>query len=92
MQHANYASDIIAKMPGFRIVGTGSKAKVVDARGQAFNTLCPANIVVDGARYFEINDVPPVEIGAIEVYPAAPVYPMEYGPSPCGLSIIWTKR
>jgi hypothetical protein len=48
--------------------------------------------VVDGARYFEINDVPPVEIGAIEVYPAAPVYPMEYGPSPCGLSIIWTKR
>jgi outer membrane receptor for ferrienterochelin and colicin len=61
MQHANYASDIIAKMPGFRIVGTGSKAKVVDARGQAFNTLCPANIVVDGARYFEINNVPPVE-------------------------------
>ncbi|MDB4891892.1 MAG: TonB-dependent receptor plug [Gemmatimonadetes bacterium] len=89
MQHANTTSDIIAKIPFFHIVGTGPKAKVVSARGPA----CTANIVVDGARYFEINDVPAVEIGAIEAYPAlAPSYPIEYGANPCGLVIIWTKR
>jgi hypothetical protein len=88
MQHANVTSDIIAKIPFFRIVGTGPKAKVVDAR-----TGCTANIVVDGTRYFEINDVPPIEIGAIEAYPSlAPSYPIEYGKNPCGMVIIWTKR
>jgi hypothetical protein len=93
MQHVNYASDIIEKIPGFRVVGTGSNAKVFDARGQGFSTPCATTIVVDGARYFEINDVPPVEIGAIEAYPALPpLYPMEYGPSCGGLIIIWTKR
>jgi len=71
----------------------GSQAKVVDARGQVSAKPCAAKIVVDGAgMYFEINDVPPVEIGAIEAYPAAPIYPMEYGGAPCGLIIIWTKR
>jgi hypothetical protein len=89
MQHASNTSDIIGKIPFFHIVGEGPKAKVVSARGPA----CTANIVVDGTRYFEINDVPPIEIGAIEAYPAqAPSYPIEYGASPCGLVIIWTKR
>ena len=92
-QHTTYTSDIIAKLPFFRIDGSGSMAKVIDARGQAFDTACPAKIVVDGSTYFEINDVPPGEIGAIEAYPAAaPVAPMEYGQAPCGLIIIWTKR
>jgi hypothetical protein len=92
MQHVIYASDMIAKIPGFRVVGEGAAAKVFDARGQVFNTPCPASIVVDGTPYFEINDVPPGEIGAIEAYPAAPIYPMEYGVGGCGLIIIWTKR
>jgi hypothetical protein len=94
MQNVNFASDIIAKIPGFRIVGTGSAAKVVDARGVPFTNPCAAGVVVDGAPYFEINDVAPSEIGAIEVYHGdPPLYPMEYGGASCGgLIIIWTKR
>jgi hypothetical protein len=93
MQHATYTSDIIAKIPGFRIVGTGSKAKVVEAQGQAFNAPCSSKIVVDGSPYFEVNDVTPSEIGAIEAYPAvSPVVPLEYGASCGGYIVIWTKR
>jgi hypothetical protein len=79
LQHANYASDIIAKIPGFRVVGTGSSAKVYDARGQVFNNPCATSVVVDGAPYFEINDVPPIDIGAIEAYPATPIIPWNTG-------------
>ena len=91
-QHAIYTSDIINKFPYFRVEGTGSSAKVYDNRGQIFNNACPVSIVVDGAPYFEINDVPPIEIGAMEAYPASPIFPMEYGVGRCGLIIIWTKR
>ena len=92
-QHARFTSDIIAKFPYFRIDGTGGNAKVVDARGQVFNNPCTAAVVVDGSPYFEINDVPPDEIGAIEAYPAgAPIFPPEYGVGRCGLIVIWTKR
>jgi hypothetical protein len=92
LQHVNYASDIIAKIPGFRVEGTGANAKVYDARGQVFNNPCATSVVVDGAPYFEINDVAPIDIGAIEAYPATPIKPMEYGVGGCGLIIIWTKR
>ena len=91
-QRAIYASDIIAKMPFFRIIGVGSAAKVVDARGSAYNAACSAKVVVDGALYFEINDVPPVEIGAIEAYPAGVIAPAEYGMGCGGLILIWSKR
>lgn len=49
MQHVNYTSDIVAKLPFFRIVGEGSAAKVVDARGQASAKPCAAKVVVNGA-------------------------------------------
>ena len=93
MQHVNYTSDIIAKLPFFRIVGDGAAAKVVDARGQASQSSCAAKVVVNGAPYYEINDVPAVEIGAIEAYPAGVIQPLEYGGGGCGGTIIlWTKR
>ena len=93
MEHVSFTSDIIAKIPGFRVEGTGGSAKVYDARGQVFDNPCPAKIVVDGAPYFEINDVTPADVGAIEAYPAAPIFPMEYGVGDrCGMIIIWTKR
>jgi Uncharacterized conserved protein len=92
IQHARSASDIIEKIAGFRVEGSGSTAKVYDARGQVSVKPCATSVVVDGAPYFEINDVPPIEIGAIEAYPASPMVPMEYGVGGCGLIIIWTKR
>ena len=93
LQHVNYPSDIIAKISGFRIVGEGPQAKVLDARGQATMKQCAANVVVDGAEGFEINDVTAGEIGAIEAYPAGlPLYPLEYRGGCGGLIIIWTKR
>jgi hypothetical protein len=91
-QHAIFTSDIIGRIPGFRVEGNGSAAKVFDARGQVWDKPCAASIVVDGSPYYEVNDVPPIEIGAIEAYPAAPIHPLEYGVGGCGLIIIWTKR
>jgi hypothetical protein len=91
--HVTSTSEIIARMPAFRIVGEGPRAKVLDARGQGSLYQCAANIVVDGAEGFDINDVPPHEIGAIEAYPAGPpLFPQEYRAGCGGLIIIWTKR
>ena len=55
---------------------------------------CAAGVVVDEAPYFEINDVPPSEIAAVEVFHGdPPLFPMEYGGATCGgVIIIWTKR
>jgi hypothetical protein len=92
-QRVAFVSDIIEKLPGFRVVGTGHQAKVVDAHGvNSFMMSCPVNVVIDGgAEYFEINDLPVSEIGAIEAYPAGPFGPQEFH-SGCGLIQLWTKR
>jgi hypothetical protein len=91
--HVTSTSQIVARIPSFRISGEGPQAKVLDARGQVSLSRCAANIVVDGAEGFEINDVAPNEIGAMEVYPAGPpLYPLEYRAGCGGLIIIWTKR
>ena len=92
-QRAIFTSEIIGRIPGFTIVGAGSQAKVIDQRIYAAHTgFCATNIVVDGALGFEINDVVPTEIGAIEAHRASPFTPPEYSKGGCGVIMIWTKR
>lgn len=82
-------SDIIARLPGFRIVGYGYSGKVTSGRDDTSS--CSVNVVIDGNENQSINDVHPTDIGAIEAYRAGTLAPVRYSRF-CGAIIIWTKR
>ncbi|MDQ2668222.1 MAG: carboxypeptidase-like regulatory domain-containing protein [Gemmatimonadota bacterium] len=83
------ASDVIDKIPGFRITGKGWDARVGSSRGVF--CLGKPTIVVDGFEKEWINDVPAGLIGAIAAYPAGEHTPGNYDRG-CGAILIWTKR
>jgi hypothetical protein len=87
-ERVSFASDIAWTIPGFRVVGNGYDAVVVDGRGARG---CPANIVIDGSENRSINEVSPSEIGAMEFYRVGEPAPMLYDRG-CGAIVIWTKR
>jgi hypothetical protein len=90
-EHAPYTSDIIEKIPGFRIVGEGIKAEVYGGRGSSL--VCgKVNVVIDGLQRQSINDVNPFSIGAVEAYREGEPAPPEYSDRGCGMIVIWTKR
>jgi hypothetical protein len=85
-----YASDVIELIPGYRIVGDGRDAQVINGRGT--NALpCRTNIIIDGMEHMSINDVPPAAIGVIAAYRLGDQGPPEYDTS-CGAIFIWSKR
>jgi hypothetical protein len=84
-----YASDIIEKFPMFHVYGEGPRARVISFdTGQA----CKVNVVVDGMEHQEINDTPPIIIGAMELYRPGTTMPPEIIDNWCGAIVIWTKR
>jgi hypothetical protein len=85
-----YASDVVQLIPGYKIVGEGKNAQVINGRGARVNA-CRTNIVIDGLEHMSINDVPPAVIGAIAAYRLGEMGPAEYDTT-CGAIIIWTKR
>ena len=87
-KRVSYASDVVEKIPGFRIVGDGYKAEVISSRGFEF---CKPNIVIDGVENLSINDVPASQIGAIAAYRQGEFAPGFYARG-CGAIVIWTKR
>jgi hypothetical protein len=91
-QHVAFTSDVIEKMPGFRIVGTGPKARVVGNRGGSQSCFAAkVNIVIDGIDNQSINDLHPSDIDAIEAYREGDFAPPQYDRG-CGVIVIWTKR
>ena len=90
-QRVSYTSEVIEKIPGFRIVGDGIHAQVFGNRGGSF---CgKVNIVIDGQPKQSINDVNPFSVGAIEAYREGEQGPPEYSDArACGMIVIWTKR
>jgi len=93
-QRVSFASDIIEKIPGFRIVGTGYRAQVFDGRGvTSVHGECPMRIVQNGVPVDggSINDIPVVDIGAIEAYRAGDFGPPEFDRG-CGAIVIWSKH
>jgi hypothetical protein len=95
-QRVSRTSDIIQKIPGFRVEERGYRSIVVAQTGSV--GLCTATIVIDGMRVLDypptVNDVHPLDIGAIEAYPASQAFmaPPEYHIGGCGGIVIWTKR
>ncbi len=85
-------SELIHAMGGFRVEGSGLKAKVFSTRGSVSlsNPNCEASIVIDGMTNQVINLVSPSDVGAIELYRGVTA-PGRYS-APCGTIMIWTKR
>jgi hypothetical protein len=86
-------SDLLWRIPGFRVLGNGPDAIVVSSRGGSLRP-CRANVVVNGAPNWPINDISPSMVGVIAAYPQGTQAPPEYyyGGQSCGQIIIWTKR
>lgn len=91
------ASDVLRRQPGLRMVRRqyGGGYAVV-GRGN-----CPFRYVVNGARVgptFQIDDMPPEWIEAIEIYRGASTVPMEFMLPPsaenadCGIIAVWTRN
>jgi hypothetical protein len=89
--HAAMTSDLVWRIPGFRVLGNGPDAIVVSARGGSLRA-CSANVVVNGAPNWPINDINPMMVGAIAAYPQGGPPEYYFGGRHCGMILIWTKR
>jgi hypothetical protein len=93
-QRVTFVSDIIEKIPGFRIDGVGHQARVLSGRGtSSVFAECPMNVLIDGVKIDGalVNDLPVSDVGAIEAYREGEFGPPEYDRG-CGAIVIWTKR
>ncbi len=98
-QRATRTSDFFERIPGFRVEQSRGKALVVSSQGPGnFYGGCTATVVIDGMRVLDtppsVNDVHPMDVAAIESYPAsmADQAPPEYHIGGCGGVVIWTRR
>ena len=87
-QHVALTSDIVQKIPGFLVRGSGFNTYVTS--GSSSN--CRTNVVINGMERQFINDVHPNDIGAIEAYASGRIPPPDLISSGCGAILIWTKR
>ena len=90
-KRVTFTSEVIEKIPGYRIIGKGHNARVGSSRQLAAFCLGTPTIVVDGLEREFINDVPAAFIGAIAAYPAGEISPGGHDRG-CGVILIWMKR
>ena len=82
---------------GFLVDNSRGRTKVVSARGAFSSHPCIANVVIDGFSVksdpdaFSVDDLLPLDVGAIEVYKEGESGPPEYDTG-CGAIVIWTRR
>jgi hypothetical protein len=91
-QNVGLTSNIIEKIPGFRVLGYGYNAVVTASMGVDPTRVCRTNIVIDGMEKQSINDVHPSDIGVIALYRGGTMTPVWISDSSCGAILIWTKR
>ena len=101
-------SQLLWGIPGTRIVWNGSGNVLMFTRpygsgagGGRFNDLCNPTVFVDGFQVYDINDVRPYDVRAIEVYTGQGAAPPMYRAQAlkdvgapnrnCGVVLIWTK-
>jgi hypothetical protein len=101
-------SQLLWGIPGTRVVWTGSENVLMFTRpygsgvgGGRFNDLCNPTVFADGFQVYDINDVRPYDLRAIEIYSSQSAAPPMYraqalkdvgGPNRnCGVVLIWTK-
>ena len=89
-KRVTFTSEVIDKIPGFRIAGKGWNARVGSTLGPVFCYGIPT-IVLDGFEMERINDVPTAFIGAIAAYRAGEISPGNHDRG-CGVIMFWTKR
>jgi hypothetical protein len=96
-RHLSRTSDYVRTAGGFLIDVSRGRSRVVSARGASLRP-CPANVVIDGMDLgrmdldaVSVDDVRPMDIGAIEIYRPGDIMPIEYAAG-CGLIVIWTRR
>ena len=89
-KRVTFTSEVIDKIPGFRIAGKGWNARVGSTLGPAFCLGSPT-IVLDGFEMERINDVPTAFIGAMAAYRAGEIAPGNHDRG-CGVIMFWTKR
>jgi hypothetical protein len=93
-RHPFETSDLFKLMPGVKVVGFGSDAKIAATRGRTTigNTECALDIFIDGVRgqQSDLNTLPPEALHGAEVYTVASA-PAKYRVGPCGALFLWTK-
>lgn len=97
-QHAQTLSDVVRTVPGLvlhpgRVFGTDAVRMARSVGGRD----CPVVFWLDGARapWLNIDDIPPMDVEAIEIYRGAATLPPEYNDKTatpaCGTIAIWTR-
>ena len=69
-------SDVVGRLPGVAVVGSGSRARAVVNRGPNKGCVIPILNGVPGGG-FSINDLPAPAVGAMVVYQAGEIGPVE---------------
>jgi hypothetical protein len=86
--------DLFADMLGFTALGHGADARLISNEALSAQPSCrSANVVVDDADGFGINDIAPSQVGAIEAYANSQFVPERFaGRAECGLVVIWLRK
>ena len=89
-------SDLMTRVSGVRVEGgrgVGERARVLSFRREE----CQLDVYVDGVRRppdYNLNEIPPPQVEAVEVYQGLDI-PIEFqgfSRTGCGVVLIWTKR
>jgi hypothetical protein len=94
-RHAQLLTDVVANVPGFKIVyGRDLRPRLAAARGRGTigNTECEPDLFIDGVKVpvEEINSILPASVHGMELYTVATA-PAKYHVSNCGAVFLWTK-
>jgi hypothetical protein len=85
-------SDLIRGLGGFDVRDRGAGARVVSNAVAIGKTCSSANVVIDDVEDQRINDIPPDQIGGLEVYKDGTSAPPKYANrADCGLIVIWMR-
>lgn len=90
------SSELLRTVPGIRLIPTAfSDYRAAMVRSSIPGRQCPIQYVIDGmpAFAFRIDDVPPGDIEALEIYRGSSEIPPSFnrGTALCGVIVIWTR-
>ncbi len=88
--HPWQTTDLIRTVRGFKLMAD----TVISSRGileVGGNNYCKPVLLIDGNPADSMNEILPVSIHGIEIYPSSIGVPLRYPSSDCGTILIWTK-
>jgi hypothetical protein len=90
-------SDLLRRLPGVRVATDRTGRYVVRMTRAVSGRDCPPDFWIDGIRapFLNVDDVPVVDVEALELYKGPSGIPPEYlgrlGSPGCGAVVIWTR-